>query len=65
MFDKDRSGTIDFEEFSALWKYVTDWQKCFRTYDTDSSGAIDEGELKYALTSFGNYILNLYSIHWV
>ena len=63
MFDIDRSGTIDFEEFSALWKYVTDWQKCFRTYDTDNSGAIDEGELKYALTSFGNYMLNLYSIH--
>ncbi len=30
MFDKDNSGTINFDEFGALWKYVTDWQQCFK-----------------------------------
>lgn len=53
MFDRNNSGTIDFEEFGALWKYVTDWQACFRSFDTDNSGAIDRLELQNALTSFG------------
>jgi Ca2+-binding EF-hand superfamily protein len=53
MFDRDNSGSINFQEFSSLWKYVTDWQNCFRSYDRDNSGAIDKNELKTALTSFG------------
>lgn len=46
MFDRDNSGTIEFNEFYALWQYVTDWQKTFRSYDTDNSGTIDRHELK-------------------
>nr|CAB3264727.1 programmed cell death protein 6-like [Phallusia mammillata] len=53
MFDHDHSGTIGFNEFSGLWKYVTDWQSTFRSYDRDNSGSIDKNELKNALTSFG------------
>jgi Ca2+-binding EF-hand superfamily protein len=53
MFDRDNSGTIDFEEFGALWKYVTDWQQCFRSFDRDNSGSIDQSELQQALISFG------------
>ncbi|WAR13136.1 LOW QUALITY PROTEIN: PDCD6-like protein [Mya arenaria] len=52
MFDRDNSGSINFQEFSALWKYVTDWQNCFRSYDRDNSGSIDRNELKTALTSY-------------
>lgn len=66
MFDKDNSGTINFQEFSSLWKYVTDWQNTFRSYDRDNSGSIDRNELKQALTSFGKsrfspYYLLLYA----
>ncbi|XP_020625427.1 programmed cell death protein 6-like [Orbicella faveolata] len=53
MFDRDNNGTINFHEFAALWKYITDWQNTFRTYDKDNSGHIDKNELKTALTSFG------------
>ncbi|EDO46008.1 predicted protein [Nematostella vectensis] len=53
MFDRDNSGTIEFNEFYSLWQYVTDWQKAFRSYDTDNSGTIDIDELKTALRSFG------------
>ncbi|CAG0894107.1 unnamed protein product [Cyprideis torosa] len=53
MFDRKNCGTINFEEFGALWKYVTDWQACFRSFDRDGSGNIDRNELKTALTSFG------------
>ncbi len=45
MFDANRNGTIDFNEFFALWQYVTDWSNTFRSYDLDNSGAIDKGEL--------------------
>ncbi|XP_017878207.1 programmed cell death protein 6 isoform X2 [Ceratina calcarata] len=53
MFDKNQTGTVSFEEFGALWKYVTDWQNCFRSFDRDNSGNIDRNELKTALTNFG------------
>lgn len=46
MFDRDNNGTINFHEFAALWKYITDWQNTFRTYDKDNSGHIDKNELK-------------------
>jgi Ca2+-binding EF-hand superfamily protein len=53
MFDRQNRGTINFEDFGALWKYITDWQACFRGFDRDSSGNIDGNELKAALTAFG------------
>jgi len=53
MFDRDGDGTINFEEFVQLWKYVTDWTQTFRGYDRDNSGNIDKSELMTALTSFG------------
>lgn len=46
MFDRDNSGTINFQEFGSLWKYIADWQKTFRTYDRDNSGTIDKNELQ-------------------
>jgi programmed cell death protein 6 len=53
MFDRQQRGTINFEDFGSLWKYVTDWQACFRSFDRDNSGNIDANELKMALKSFG------------
>lgn len=53
MFDKANRGTVSFQDFGALWKYVTDWQSCFRSFDSDHSGNIDKNELKTALTAFG------------
>ncbi|CAH1958002.1 unnamed protein product [Acanthoscelides obtectus] len=53
MFDRSNKGQVSFEDFGALWKYVTDWQNCFRSFDRDNSGNINREELKTALTSFG------------
>ncbi|PAV79006.1 hypothetical protein WR25_10722 [Diploscapter pachys] len=53
MFDSDNDGAINFMEFEALWKYINDWTQCFRSFDLDSSGNIDKGELQNALTRFG------------
>jgi len=66
MFDVDHSGSIDFSEFQSLWKYVTDWQNCFKSFDTDNSGTISKDELRNALTTFGMrcYILFYYHHHY-
>lgn len=53
MFDKSNTGTISFDDFGALWKYITDWQNCFRSFDKDGSGNIDRNELRAALQTFG------------
>ncbi|THH20370.1 hypothetical protein EW146_g978 [Bondarzewia mesenterica] len=53
IFDTDRSGTIGFNEFSGLWKYISDWQAVFKHFDKDRSGSIDGYELAEALRSFG------------
>ncbi|CAG8512461.1 6933_t:CDS:2 [Rhizophagus irregularis] len=53
MFDTDNSGTIAFQEFTGLWRYIEDWKKCFQTFDADGSGTINFAELKNALRTFG------------
>lgn len=53
MFDRHNRGQVNFEDFGALWKYVTDWQNCFRSFDRDNSGNIDKQELTTALSTFG------------
>ncbi|KAJ2839254.1 hypothetical protein FBU31_000728 [Coemansia sp. 'formosensis'] len=53
MFDRDRSGTIGFDEFIGLWRYIDEWKQCFRTFDRDNSGTIDREELNKALNAFG------------
>ncbi|KAI8646550.1 hypothetical protein BD408DRAFT_336524 [Parasitella parasitica] len=53
MFDKDNSGTIEFQEFAGLWKYIEDWKRCFQNFDADNSGNIDHNEMRNALKTFG------------
>ncbi|KAJ6657807.1 hypothetical protein lerEdw1_001857 [Lerista edwardsae] len=53
MFDRENKGGVNFNEFTGVWKYISDWQNVFRTYDRDNSGMIDKHELKQALTGFG------------
>jgi len=53
IFDTDRSGTIGFNEFAGLWKYIKEWQGVYKHFDKDRSGSIDGKELKDALSQFG------------
>ncbi|KIP09102.1 hypothetical protein PHLGIDRAFT_87188 [Phlebiopsis gigantea 11061_1 CR5-6] len=53
LFDVDRSGSIGFNEFQGLWKYIVDWQQAFKYFDRDGSGTIDGHELANALRQFG------------
>lgn len=65
MFDRQHRGTINFEDFGAIWKYVTDWQACFRSFDRDNSGNIDANELKTALTSKLEIVINSFTISFI
>jgi len=53
LFDRDRSGTIGFNEFVGLWNYINQWQDIFRQHDRDGSGLIEGRELEEALRQFG------------
>merc|ERR1712079_221166 len=53
LFDHDKTGEISYSEFGSLWRYVVDWQNCFKTFDKDKSGSINYTELQAALTTFG------------
>jgi len=53
LFDTNRTGGIDFNEFTGLWRYIEDWQRVFRHFDRDRSGTIDRSELQKALNQFG------------
>lgn len=52
-FNLNNSKEIDFEHFVHLWRYVMDWQRCFRQFDADKSGSINSEELMKAFNSFG------------
>ncbi|KAI9662288.1 MAG: hypothetical protein M1821_008455 [Bathelium mastoideum] len=53
MFDVDRSGTIDFDEFCGLWGFLGAWRGLFDRFDADRSGRISLGEFGDALVAFG------------
>ncbi|XP_066597654.1 peflin isoform X2 [Prorops nasuta] len=53
MFDKEKNGTINLEEFQALFNYINAWLGVFRGYDHDNSGTIQESELNAALMQMG------------
>jgi len=53
MFDHKKTGEINLEQFGSLWRYIVDWQNCFKTFDSDKSGSINVGELRGALEGFG------------
>ena len=74
MFDRDRSGQIDINEFQALWTYIHQWKAIFDQFDSDRSGSIDCNELQNAWTQLGyrSYILieifryfNMFFIFWL
>jgi len=52
-FDKDRSGTIEFNEFAALHKFVSQMQQAFYAADANRNGFLDYREIYTALSGAG------------
>ncbi|KAJ4287938.1 hypothetical protein N0V90_011953 [Kalmusia sp. IMI 367209] len=68
MFDTDRSGSINFEEFCGLWGFLSAWRNLFDRFDADRSGSISYKEFTDALVAFGyrlspQFIQLLYSTY--
>ncbi|KAJ5154532.1 Calcium-binding EF-hand [Penicillium coprophilum] len=53
MFDRDGSGTINFDEFVSLWRYLAAWRELFDRFDEDRSGRVSQPEFEKALVAFG------------
>lgn len=53
MFDRDGSGTISFDEFVSLWRYLAAWRELFDRFDEDRSGRVSQPEFEKALVAFG------------
>lgn len=53
MFDRNSSGTISFDEFVSLWRYLAAWRELFDRFDEDRSGRINLYEFEKALVAFG------------
>lgn len=53
MFDRDGNGSINFDEFVSLWKYLAAWRELFDRFDEDRSGRISLKEFENALVAFG------------
>ncbi|KAI9835685.1 MAG: hypothetical protein M1819_001862 [Sarea resinae] len=49
MFDTDRSGTINYDEFCGLWGFLASWRSLFDRFDEDRSGNISYDEYSRAL----------------
>merc|ERR1711970_724180 len=53
MFDANKSGTIDVNEFGQLFNFVNQWKGVFQGFDRDRSGSIELQELTQALQQMG------------
>jgi Ca2+-binding EF-hand superfamily protein len=53
IFDSKNSGTLNFKEFSWLWKFLEEWRTLFERFDLDNSGTINLTEFSNALVTFG------------
>ncbi|KAN0136144.1 EF-hand, partial [Lactarius tabidus] len=52
IFDFDNRRGIGFQEFEALWNYITQWRQIFALFDVDRNGKIDADKLGRALAHF-------------
>ncbi|KAH8630604.1 hypothetical protein IG631_15181 [Alternaria alternata] len=53
MFDTNRSGSVNFDEFCGLWGFLSAWRSLFDRFDQDHSGSISYAEFNEALIAFG------------
>ena len=53
MFDRDRSSTIEFDEFIKAHGFIRDLAAGFRARDTDGSGVLEGPEVREALAISG------------
>jgi len=53
VFDRNRNGEIDFQEYASLHKFIASMHQAFQMYDKDRSGTIELGEAQLAVQQGG------------
>jgi len=53
MYDTDKSGTINVNEFDKLFACINQWKAMFEGLDRDRSGRLEEGEVNQAFQQMG------------
>ena len=53
MFDRDKTGQINLQEFASLFSYINQWKSLFESIDRDRSGYIEHAELTQAFQQMG------------
>jgi len=53
VFDLNKNGNIDFDEYAALHKFLLNMQGLFQQQDKDHNGRLDSNEMASALTAGG------------
>ena len=53
MFDRDKTGQINLQEFASLFNYINQWKSLFESIDRDRSGYIEQAELTQAFNQMG------------
>jgi len=53
VFDRNRNGEIDFQEYASLHKFIASMHQAFQMYDRDRSGTIEIGEAQLAVQQGG------------
>ena len=53
MFDRKRSGSLNVNEFSEVFKYINQWKATFEGIDRDRNGYVEFNELSQALQQMG------------
>lgn len=54
IFDRQFTGKINFEQFSTLWAYITDWVNSFKKVDRANCGRLDKTDLQTVFTNMGH-----------
>ena len=53
LHDKNKSGSIEINEFQQLFNTINQWRGIFQRFDTDRSGTIEQSELMQAFAQMG------------
>ncbi|KAF7646446.1 hypothetical protein LDENG_00187590 [Lucifuga dentata] len=56
MLDRDRSGTMGFNEFKELFQVLNSWKQLFMSIDRDCSGTVEGHEMQHAIATLGYHL---------
>jgi len=62
VFDEDRNGAIDFNEYASMHRFISQMKQAFNAADKDHSGRIESNEIFQALSAAGFGYVSMNSV---